>query len=482
MTDSPRRVPAEQRESARRALAELPARRDTLAAEGRAILDRSDGAALSDADAAAFERVERDLDELKRQERLLGVFANPNVRIEAGSDPGRPSDSDDSRGATRHGPAGDLRDRARRTLDDAHRDGTLGDAAAGRVERLVTAGPVGSTTVAARWAVATGDPAYARAFAKLLASPDRGHMLWTPEEADAFRHVETFAGEQRALGVGSGGGGYMVPMTLDPAILLSSDGTSNPLRRIARVEQVATTSWNGVSSAGASAEWKAEAAEVADASPTLTQPSIAVHFGDAFVPYSFELGQDAPAFTSELAAVLVDAADQLQADAFVRGSAATEPKGIVTAMAAGQKVAATTADALVAADAVKLQNALPPRFQPNAQWLANLATINTLGSLETTNGALRFPEVGSGSLLRRPLNECSQLDAAGATAGAGNDEVAIYGDFRHFVIVDRIGSTLELVSHLFGTNRRPTGQRGALLWFRTGSDAVVPGAFRMLTA
>lgn len=30
-------------------------------------------------------------------------------------------------------------------------------------------------------------------------------------------------------------------------------------------------------------------------------------------------------------------------------------------------------------------------------------------------------------------------------------------------------------------NRRPTGQRGALLWFRTGSDVVIPNAFRLLS-
>jgi predicted phage gp36 major capsid-like protein len=33
-----------------------------------------------------------------------------------------------------------------------------------------------------------------------------------------------------------------------------------------------------------------------------------------------------------------------------------------------------------------------------------------------------------------------------------------------------------------GTSRRPTGQRGALLWFRTGSDVVVTNAFRLLNA
>ena len=66
-----------------------------------------------------------------------------------------------------------------------------------------------------------------------------------------------------------------------------------------------------------------------------------------------------------------------------------------------------------------------------------------------------------------------------ASATADNFLLA-YGDWKQFVIVDRIGTTLELVPHLFGDNSRPTGERGALLWFRTGSDVVVDNAFRIL--
>jgi predicted phage gp36 major capsid-like protein len=49
------------------------------------------------------------------------------------------------------------------------------------------------------------------------------------------------------------------------------------------------------------------------------------------------------------------------------------------------------------------------------------------------------------------------------------------------VIVDRIGATLETIQHVVGPNNRPTGQRGALLWFRTGSDVVNPNALRVLS-
>ena len=68
------------------------------------------------------------------------------------------------------------------------------------------------------------------------------------------------------------------------------------------------------------------------------------------------------------------------------------------------------AESFTAADVFKVQNALPARFQGNAQWLANLSIINEAAQFETTNGALRFPEIGDGRLLRRPLNECSNME------------------------------------------------------------------------
>jgi hypothetical protein len=45
------------------------------------------------------------------------------------------------------------------------------------------------------------------------------------------------------------------------------------------------------------------------------------------------------------------------------------------------------------------------------------------------------------------------------TASAA-DYLAVYGDLRQAdLVADRVGTTIELVPHLFGVNRRPTGQR-----------------------
>lgn len=100
--------------------------------------------------------------------------------------------------------------------------------------------------------------------------------------------------------------------------------------------------------------------------------------------------------------------------------------------------------------------------------------------METTNGALKVPELGDGRLLRKPISELSNIDGAIDPAATADNFVLLYGDFRHFVIADRIGSTVEFIPELFGAHRRPTGQRGVLLWFRTGSDSVADNVFRLL--
>ena len=60
--------------------------------------------------------------------------------------------------------------------------------------------------------------------------------------------------------------------------------------------------------------------------------------------------------------------------------------------------------------------------------------------------------------------------------------VLVQGDYRQFLVVDRIGMGIELVPHLFGGNNRyPTGQRGILaIWFNN-SQVLAPNAFRILT-
>lgn len=415
-----------------------------------------------------FDNLRAELDKLDQLDAMQHGLKTGRCKIDTGS-----QDRHTTYGGT-------VRDHAMRLIDRRHKTGRLTDDAAETVEKL-TANPA-----AARWAVATGTPEYERAFTKLFTGTN-GHLRWTNEESAAYRAVEELRFEQRALGIGSNGhgGGAMLPLHLDPAILLTNTGTTSSLRQIARVETIATNTWHGVTSAGVTAEWRDEHAESSDGTPDLDDPTVPVHRGSAFVPYSFEIEQDAEQFLTELAKLLLDSALQLSEKAYTTGSGTGEPTGFVTALAAASpsvQVTPDTAETLGASDLYKVQNALPPRFQANSTWAANLTVWNVLRQMETGNGALKFPGLQDvpAHLLGRPAVEQSHMDGTWNAAQTADNHVLTIGDFKQFLIVDRIGATLERVEHLVGSSRRPTGQRGALLWFRTGSDVLVPNAFRML--
>ena len=56
-----------------------------------------------------------------------------------------------------------------------------------------------------------------------------------------------------------------------------------------------------------------------------------------------------------------------------------------------------------------------------------------------------------------------------ATTGT---KLIVAGDFSNYGIVDRLGTTAELIPHLFGAaNRFPTGQRGLYVYGRTGAGS-----------
>lgn len=83
-------------------------------------------------------------------------------------------------------------------------------------------------------------------------------------------------------------------------------------------------------------------------------------------------------------------------------------------------------------------------------------------------------------LLGRPVYESSEMD--GSVTAATTNYLLVYGEPKQHYVVDRVGATIELVPHVVGPNRRPTGERGFLLWFRTGAALVVPDAVRVLNA
>jgi len=64
---------------------------------------------------------------------------------------------------------------------------------------------------------------------------------------------------------------------------------------------------------------------------------------------------------------------------------------------------------------------------------------------------------------------------------SSTNRIAIFGDFSNFLIVDKIGLTVELIPHMFDGSGDPTGQRGLFAYWRNSAEVVVDSAFRVLT-
>ena len=358
------------------------------------------------------------------------------------------------------------------------------------VEHLVRTSPVFADSFRAK-----SDPDYLTAFGKVFGYGDfsRALMSMTDAERHAFARV-TAAEERAALATGSGAtGGFAVPQLLDPTVVLTNNGAVNPMRLVSRVETGISNKWEGVSSAGVTAQWVAEAVESTDGSPTLAQPDIDAHKANAVVTASIELAGQLAAGTGDWARIsqevgrmFTDAKDRLECIAFATGNGSGRPLGIITALSTNTNVdvALDTAGQINAVDLRNTLKALPPRFRANAAWMMSLGTaldIQALGDdkLGNQTGSLR-DDPFAWPLLNKPAYENSGF--ADFVAGdTGGQNILVAGDWRNYLIYDRLGATVELIPHKFSTgNNMPTGERMWYLYWRTGGGILTANAFVIL--
>lgn len=331
------------------------------------------------------------------------------------------------------------------------------------VERLLSKVDDERGTLARR-VLTTGSPVYERAFGKMV----MGQGLT--------------AEEQRAMSLGTDtAGGFAVPFQLDPTVILTQAGSISPIRQISRVEQITGKEWQGITSAGITVTRSAESAEAADGGPTLAQPVIRPTRVTGFVPFSIELDQDWGMMRSEMTRLLGDAKDQEENSSFVLGNGTPpNPGGIVTTLNVSSQVATLTAASFAAGDVYGLESAIAPRFRGNASFMANKGVYNRIRQFDTAGGAQLWERIGNGQPAELLGYEAYEATAM-VTTLTTNSLILLFGDFSQFLIVDRVGMSVELVPLLMGAaNRFPTGQRGIYAIWRNSSKVLVDNAFRLL--
>lgn len=336
---------------------------------------------------------------------------------------------------------------------------------------------------AAAMVLARSSEDYRSAFTKVLQNPERAFLTMTPGELAAFSDVESV---RAAMSTNVASAGYLLPLSLDPNVLLANAGTANPIRQLATLKVAASSPHRAVTSAGVTGEWLAEAATFADASPTFTNVDVPLFKMGAYVFGSYEVLQDSAADVAALLPdLLADARDRLESAAFATGNGTTAPKGVVTALAAANAfVTATTRGSFTSAsagDVLSLLNAQSPRTRQSgkAAWIAHNDTITTVRQQTVgTAGALLMDIAASGNLLGHPIHEASSMTNS-TTSGS---YLAVLADFSRYAVVDHIqGPSLEFVQNVLDpTTNRPTGQRGWIFWHRVGADMLDTSAGKIL--
>ena len=271
-------------------------------------------------------------------------------------------------------------------------------------------------------------------------------------------------------------------------VILTSNGVINPLRQVARVVQIVGKTWEGVTSAGITVTRGGEGDEASDNTPTLAQPSVDTSRVQGFVPFSVEIERSWSEMGGEITMLLQDAKDTEEANSFVNGDGTGDnPFGVIKTLATGSRVAAAATGAYtIPADVLAVEDAMAPRFRARASWIASKTTYNAIRQAAAADSTfmgdlwVRLSGGQPPELIGYPAYELSSMSTVAAHGGAANLVLAL-GDFQSgFIIVDRIGMSVELVPHLFGANGRPTGQRGIYAYWSNGSKVLVDNAIRVL--
>ncbi len=354
--------------------------------------------------------------------------------------------------------ASEVRERAHDAIEFAQRSGWVDfpQEHAERAAQLVT-----TVKGVAKHVLLTGTPEYYEQFRAYLADPEGN-------------------GSMRSTTLGTASLGYMLPYVLDPTIILTNAGSSNPYRQISRVEQTTSNAWQGVSSAGVNAAMVGEAVAASDQSPTVGQIQVTPKRAQAWVFGSYESLEDSD-LGAQLPRLFADAKDRLEESAFATGvGTGNIPMGVMTAATTGNTAAAT---AYAVGDVYTLQGRLGPRFRNSARaaWLANLFYINRTRQFDTSGGSSFWANLGQGTpeqLLGKPIYESSSL----SSGTAATSRVLVFGDFEQFIIVDRVGMRV-LYNPMItaaATANLPTAEAGWFAYWRYGSQVSTANAFQAL--
>jgi HK97 family phage major capsid protein len=339
---------------------------------------------------------------------------------------------------------------------------------------------------AAELFLSLSNPHYHEAFRSVLRYPmefmgngGTGFETFTDEQRGAWRDVRTNMAVRAAFAETSGAaGGFALPLQLDSTVMVTNAGVVGPFRKLARTVIGTSNVWEGITSAGSTANWVAEGAAVTDTTPVLAQVAITPFKSAVWVFASLEIAGDT-SLDQQVPGLIAEARSRLELTSFTTGTGSAQPFGVITRGASD-----ATVGALTAAMIYGMHQNLPPRFRSydtaRPAWISNVTIQDACRQLPTFAGSVQSmlndnqPGDSPPQMLGIDYYEASAMDASNAVSGHKN---LMLGDFSQMILVERLPAVMiydPLV--LAQASALPSGQVGWYSYARVGADITTPAA------
>lgn len=183
--------------------------------------------------------------------------------------------------------------------------------------------------------------------------------------------------------------------------------------------------------------------------------SVPVHTAMASLPLSNDLIEDSAFDILGVSSDLMSEAFRLgENDAFINGSGVGRPMGIL-AQVDGDGPAAIrsgAASTLTPDGLIDLAFALPAQYESNAVWLMSKDTERIIRRMKDTSNSYLWPvvsQVGNFGPAPKELLSFPALREEFMPAIAANSLPIIFGDLRGYLVLDRVGISIQRLSELY---------------------------------
>ena len=311
----------------------------------------------------------------------------------------------------------------------------------------------------------------------LIAANDNGGLESKAFDAFLRRDVGRMSADEiKALVIATDtAGGYLAPEQFGELIKLLNE--YSPIRQYARVTTIGASEIKYPRrTATTAASWVGEVADRTTSEPAYEQIAISPFELATFTDISTQLLEDnAYNLEGELSADFAESFGKTEGLAFVKGSGAGQPKGLMTATGIVEVKTGVAADFPAANPAdviVGMYHKLPNTHAQRGVWLMNRKTLGTIRLWKDGNGRyLVLDPISEGApstLLGRPIVEALDMDDIGA-----NKYPIIFGDLQGYRIVDRVGLSVLRDPYSLATK----GQVRFHARKRVGADITHPDRF-----